>query len=317
MEKKRKFIKMSMRDRDALKGLFFIAPFLIGVALFFAYPLFTSIRLSFSRIDNIIGFQLSFSGIENFTRAFLIDTNFIPMFITAVRDTLVQFPLRVLIALIIAVMLNKSMGGRGFFRIAIFLPFLLGTGEVMRQLLNQGVEHQVLNIRDGTIIPYNVLFYFGNTVVDVVQNILGMLVTVLWGSGVQVLLFLSGLQGISPALYESAKIDGATEWEMFWKITIPMISPMLLLVIIYTISDLFLDIRNPLLGYIQSLGFNQGQFAYSAAVGWIYFMFILVVIGIAFGGMKHYIHINETERVKKNVKDKRRRIFTIERSKKH
>jgi len=289
------------------------------VAVFFAYPLFVSLRLSVSQIDAIIGFQMSFVGFEHFTRAFLIDINFVPMFLVAVRNTLLQFPLTVLMSLIIAVMLNKNIKGRGVFRVAIFIPFLLGTGEVMNQLLNQGVEHQVLNIMDGTIIPYNVLFYFGGTVVLWVQNIFGILVTVLWGSGVQVLLFLSGLQGISPALYESAKIDGATEWEMFWKITIPMISPMMLLVIIYTIADSFLDIRNPLLQYIQDFAFGPagGQFAYSAALGWIYFSFILLVIGVVFAGMKRYIHTNEAERVKKDVSTKKRRILTIDRKRKY
>ncbi|MCL2404784.1 MAG: sugar ABC transporter permease [Defluviitaleaceae bacterium] len=318
-KRKRKLFRVSMRAREALEGLFFVLPFIIGVAVFFAYPLFISLRLSVSQIDAIIGFRMSFVGIEHFTRAFLIDINFVPMFLIAIRNTLLQFPLTVLLALIIAVMLNKNIKGRGVFRVAIFIPFLLGTGEVMNQLLNQGVENQVLNILDGTIIPYNVLFYFGETVVMGVQNIFGMLVTVLWGSGVQVLLFLSGLQGISPALYESAKIDGATEWEMFWKITIPMISPMMLLVIIYTIADSFLDVRNPLLAYIEGFAFGPGggQFAYSAALGWIYFSFILVVIGIVFGGMKRYIHTNEAERVKKDVSTKKKRILTIDRKRKY
>jgi len=312
-QKRKRRLRMSMRTREALEGLFFVMPFIVGFALFFAFPLFTSLRLSVSRIDYIIGFRMSFVGFEHFTRAFLIDINFVPMFLIAIRNTLLQFPLTVLMSLIIAVMLNKNIKGRGVFRVAIFIPFLLGTGEVMNQLLNQGVEHQVLNIMDGTIIPYNVLFYFGDTVVLWVQNIFGMLVTVLWGSGVQVLLFLSGLQGISPALYESAKIDGATEWEMFWKITIPMISPMMLLVIIYSIADSFLDIRNPILGYIQDYAFLHAQFPYSAALGWIYFSFILVIIGIVFAGMRRYIHTNEAEKVRKDVSTKKRRILTIDR----
>jgi len=314
---KRKF-RFSMRTREALEGYFFVAPFIIGLSFFFIWPLFMSLRLSISNIDNIIGFQTSIVGLEHYTRAFLIDPNFVPYFLISIRDTLIQFPLTVLLSLIIAVMLNKDIKARGLFRVAMFIPFLLGTGHVMQQLLNQGVEQQVLNIMDGRIIPYNVLFYFGGTVVEWVQNIFGMLVTILWGSGVQILLFLSGLQGISPALYESAKIDGATEWEMFWKVTIPMISPMMLLVIVYTIVGTFLDIRNPLLEYIEGLGFGSGipQLEYAAALGWIYFSFILVVIGIVLAGMKKYMHTNEAERVRKVVKDKQRRIITINRTKK-
>jgi ABC-type sugar transport system permease subunit len=301
-----------MRTREALEGLFFVLPYIVGSLLFFLWPLYMSLRVSFSNIVHPVGWVMEWVGFENYIRAFLIDPNFVPLFLESVRNTLLQFPLTVLLALIIAVMLNKNLKGRGLFRVIMFIPFLLGTGHVMQQLLNQGVQNQVLNVADGTIIPYNVLFYFGPTVVGWVQNILGMLVTVLWGTGVQILLFLSGLQGISPALYESSKIDGATEWEMFWKITIPMISPMMLLVIIYTIVSSFVDIRNPLLQFIDDRR-HFAEFEYSAALGWIYFAFIMIIIGIVFAAMKKYMHTNEAERVRKVAKNKQRRIITFDR----
>jgi ABC-type sugar transport system permease subunit len=183
----------------------------------------------------------------------------------------------------------------------------------MRQLIYQGVDKQVLSIADGDIIPYEILNYFGSTIVNAVQTVLGIIVTVLWSSGVQILLFLSGLQSISPALYEAAKIDGATQWEIFWKVTIPMISPIMLLNIIYTIVDSFTNIRNPLLEYIQSYGFTQAQFEYGAALGWIYFLFIGLVVAVIFGIMKGYMHTNEVEEVKRRDKQKQRRVIAIER----
>ena len=126
------------------------------------------------------------------------------------------------------------------------------------------------------------------------------------------MLFLSGLQSISPALYEAAKIDGATQWEIFWKVTIPMISPILLLNIVYTIVDTFTNIRNPLLSYIESYGFKEAQFEYGAALGWIYFLFIGLVVMATFAIMKGYMHTNEVEEVRKSVKDKKPRVFSIE-----
>ena len=312
----KKKIKISMRTREKLQGLFFVSPFIIGVLIFFAYPIFLSLKLSFGKIDNIVGLKISWAGIINYTRAFLIDVDFIPIFLQVISDTIIQFPLTIILSLIIAIMVNRDIKGRGFFRVVFFIPFLLGTGEVMKQLLNQGVDQQVLSIVDGRIIPYNILYYFGGNVVDAVQKVLGIIVTVLWGCGVQILLFLSGLQSISPALYEAAKIDGATEWEMFWKVTIPMISPMLLLNLIYSIVDSFTNIRNPMLEYIQSYGFTKAQFEYGAAMGWIYFVFIGLVVAAVFGLMKNYMHTNEVEEVKKRVKNKQPRVFTISRKNK-
>lgn len=313
MTKSRK-IKLTKATRDKLKGLVFVSPFIIGLMIFFAYPIYISLKLSFGKVDNIVGFKISWVGIENYVRAFMLDTDFIPMFLSVVKDTLIEFPLTIVLSLIIAIILNKNIKGRALFRVAFFIPFLLGTGEVMRQLLYQGVDKQVLSITDGSIIPYNILNYFGDTIVTAVQNVFGTIVSVLWGSGVQILLFLAGLQSISPALYEAAKIDGATEWETFWKITVPMISPMLLLNLIYTIVDSFTNIRNPLLEYIQSYGFTKAEFHYAAALGWIYFAFIGLVVSIVFGIMKGYMHTNEVEEVKKRDRQgKRRRIISIER----
>lgn len=314
MGKKKKHL--SLHTKDQLKGLVFVSPFILGVLAFFIYPVFLSLRLSFGKIDNIIGLQISFAGIANYTRAFLMDVNFIPIFIQVVRDTIVKFPLTIVLSLIIAIMINRDIKGRGLFRVIFFIPFLLGTGEVMRQLLNQGVDTQVLSITDGKIIPYNILNYFGHSVVEAVQGVFGIIVLVLWGCGVQILLFLAGLQSISPALYEAAKIDGATEWEIFWKVTVPMISPMLLLNLIYTIVDSFTNVTNPMLEYIQSYGFTKAQFEYGAAMGWIYFAFIGAVVAVVFAFMKNYMHTNEVEEVKKHGKEKKHRIITISGSKK-
>lgn len=308
---KKKF-KLDLHKRNSLKGLVFVAPFIIGIILFFIYPIFLSLRLSFGEQVGIVGMKIEGFTLDHYIRAFVVDLEFLPTFGEAVKQTLTQFPLTIVLSLIIAVLLNRDIKCRGLFRVIFFIPFLLGSGEVMRQLLNQGVDKAVLNVMDGRLIPYNILSYFGTTIMDVVQTVLGLLVTVLWGSGVQILLFLSGLQSISPALYEAAKIDGATEWEIFWKVTVPMISPMLLLNIVYTLVDSFTNINNPLLEYIQTYGFTNAEFQYGSALGWIYFVFIGVLVAIVFGVMQKYMHTNEVEEVKK--RERKHRVFTIEKA---
>lgn len=312
MKKEKKKFKMSLHTRNSLKGLVFVAPFIIGIFAFFLYPIYLSLRLSFGSDVKIVGMKVSGFTLEHFVKAFVVDVNFLPTFLETVRKTLTEFPLIIILSLIIAVLLNRDIKCRGLFRVIFFIPFLLGSGEIMRQLLNQGVDRAVLSVMDGRLIPYNVLSYFGSTITDAVQTILGLLVTVLWGSGVQILLFLSGLQSISPSLYEAARIDGATEWEIFWKITVPMISPILLLNIVYTLVNSFTNITNPLLSYIQTYGFENAQFQYGAALGWIYFAFIGVVVAIVFGVMQKYMHTNEVEEVKK--RERKHRVFTIEKA---
>lgn len=308
----RKRFKMDLHTRNSLKGLVFVSPFIVGLCLFFFYPIGLSLRLSVSSQVAIVGMKVQGFTLEHFIRAFVIDTEFLPKFVTAVRMTLTKFPLTIVLSLIIAVLLNRDIKCRGFFRVVFFIPFLLGSGEIMRQLLNQGVDRAVLNVMDGRLIPYNVLSYFGDTIMEAVSTVLGLLVTVLWSSGVQILLFLSGLQSISPSLYEAAKIDGATEWEIFWKVTVPMISPMLLLNIVYTLVDSFTNLENPLLEYIQQYGLTNAEFQYGAAMGWIYFAFIGVVVAIVFGVMQKYMHTSEVEEVKK--RERKHRVFTIEKA---
>jgi len=314
LKRKKKF-HLTLRTRDQLKGLFFVSPYILGALLFFVYPVCMSFFMSFSEIESIVGFRLKFIGLENYIRALVIDANFVPTFLEVVGNTLLKFPLTIVFALIIGILLNKKIACRGLFRVIFFLPFLLGAGVVMQQLRIQGVDRAVLSIMDGKIIPYNILNYFGADIVNAVQKVFGIIVQVLWDSGVQILLFLSGLQSISPALYEAAKIDGATEWEIFWKITIPMISPMMLLNIVYTLVATFIDIDNQMLTYINTYGFGNLEFGYSAALGWIYFAFVGVLISLVFAIMKGYMHTNEVEEVKKRG-HKSRKILTIETKKK-
>lgn len=313
MENKKKKHKLTLHSRNALKGLVFVIPFIIGVAVFFIYPIFFSIRISLAKDIKILGMVMSGFSLQSYIRAFTVDTDFIPTFMETVKNTLTTFPLTIILSLIIAILLNKDIKGRGLFRVIFFIPFLLGSGEIMQQLVNQGVEKAVLNVLDGRLIPYNVLMYFGNDIANIIQGVFGKLVSVLWRSGVQILLFLAGLQSISPALYEAAKIDGATEWEIFWKVTIPMISPMMLLNLVYTLVDSFTSSENTLLGYIREYGFVNAEFSYGAALAWIYFLFIAVLVALIFGIMTKYMHTSEVEEVKK--RERKHRVFTIEKAK--
>ncbi|NMB96193.1 MAG: sugar ABC transporter permease [Clostridiaceae bacterium] len=280
-----KIFKVRMKHKHAMQGYFFTLPFIIGCIVFFIYPIFTSLRLSFSRITQFSGLKgLVWIGTDNYIQVFASDTKFVPVFIEVVKDTLINSPLIVIFSLVISVFINKQLKLKGFFRAIFFLPFLLGTGYVMQRLLGMGIDNT--SISRGIVLPEEMADYFGPTAWNIISELLNRITLILWKSGVQILIFLSGLQGISKSLYESAKCDSATEWDMFWKITLPMISPIILLNMVYTIVDSFTDIKNPLVEYFYDTAFRALQLAYSSAMSWIYFAFILLFLGIVFALMK-------------------------------
>lgn len=291
--------RLSITKREAYTGMFYIAPFFIGTVIFFLYPLISSLILSFGDIDKSqAGFNIKMVGFDNYWSAFFEDVIFVPRFISTVKNTLIDVPLVVVFSLIIAIMLNKITKFSGYFRVVLFLPFLLGTGYVLEYLFNLGVDAQVLSIQNGNIFSRAVLNYIGEDFVKILDIIFGRIVKILWMSGVQILLFLSAIQNISVSLYEAARIDGANEYTTFWKITLPMISPILLLNIFYTVITSFTESTNKVLAYIQEQTVRYAAHGFAAAMGWIYFAFVLLLLGaiqILFGG---YMKKNQSSGVK-------------------
>ncbi len=275
--------KLNYKRQRILEAYVFVSPFIVGCLALFVFPLFMAIRVSLSDITRFSGFQMTWTGFEHYARAFVYDINFLPGFLEVVQLTLINTPLIVFFALFFAVLISKKIRFRGFFRTVFFIPFLLGTGYIMQQLLGQDVDEQSLSVARGILFPEEVVLYLGPTVYTGVNGFLTRITIVLWRLGVQVLLFLAGLQGISPSLYESARVDGATEWDTFWKITLPMISPVILLNVVYTLVDSFTDIENPLLQYIQERAFQATEFEYAAAMSWIYCLFIVLLLIVVFG----------------------------------
>ncbi len=221
--------QLTMKQKHVLEGYLFILPWIVGALLFFILPFFQSVQLSFSKITKISGFEMEWIGIDNYAKAFVWDIRFVPLLITAITDTIINTPLTLIFSLFIAILVNRDIKFRGFFRGIFFLPVLLGAGFVLKQLLGMGVESQAMEIARGIIMPEEVLMYLGSNVAKYVNDFMNRITVVFWKSGVQVIIFLAGLQSIPGSLYEAAKCDGATLWENFWKITLPIMSPIILL----------------------------------------------------------------------------------------
>jgi ABC-type sugar transport system permease subunit len=285
-------MRIGLEKRKVFSGYVFILPWILGFLSFLVYPLCMSLYMSFRKMTSVSGMQMDYIGWDNYSRAILKDINFIPFFYKSIQDAFIEIPLILVFSLFMATLLNHEVVGRMFFRAAFFLPVVIGSGFVMEQLLGQGVGALQTVASDPTIVNTNVTNglqipdFFGRYLsVDMfmrLSDILGRLTLIFWKTGIQILLFLAGLQGISDSLYESAKCDGATPWEMFWKITFPLMTPVLLLNGVFTLVDSFTDIRNMVIQYIKQVAFTNIEMGYAAALGWIYFIFVFILMVLIF-----------------------------------
>jgi ABC-type sugar transport system permease subunit len=272
--------RLTLNQQRALQGILFIFPWLLGFGVFVAKPFVDSFIISFNTVDMMAGFSLKFVAWQNYVEAFTIDANFVPTLLKTVRDMAVNVPVILTFALFTAFLTNQKLVGRTFFRGVFFLPVVIASGLVVEQLFKQGAGE--LGGASDTLTALNlpglITMYLG-PFAETVNSLLSRINLVLWSSGIQILLFLSGLQGISSTQYEAARCDGATDWEMFWKITLPNLTPILLVTIIYSIVDSFTDKMNPMLNLIKNYAFT-GQFrlGYAAAAGWVYFLVIFLII---------------------------------------
>lgn len=283
--------KLKRTLRETANGYLFVWPYLIGFALFFAYPLVFSGYISFGEYSLARGgFKVDPVGFKHYLNAFLYNIEFMEVLQGTVLETVIKSPLIVVFSLIIAILLNKKIPGRSAFRTIFFLPFLLGTGQVMRQLLGMGVGTETLSVARGIVLPMYIQNYIGSSVSEVVMMFFDNITLILWRSGVPVVLFLSGLQSIPVTLYEAAMMDGATEWELFWKVTLPMLANVLLLTMVFCVIESFCDPNNPIVDMFYTKAFRELDYSFSAAMSWIYFLVILVFIGLVFLVMKRFRH---------------------------
>ncbi|MFC0392972.1 carbohydrate ABC transporter permease [Paenibacillus mendelii] len=201
-----------------------------------------------------------------------------PILISTIKTVLIQVPLILIFAMFCALLLNKPMRGRLFFRGVYFLPVIVASGNSLKRLTEQGAA--TLPIFKQYDLYTIMLNYIPEQLLTPLLTMMDSLMIVMWGSGVQIIIFMAGLQSIPVSLYEAAKCDGATPWEVFWKITFPMMMPMILVSTLFTIVDSFTKVDNQMIKYNWTLMFNKLSFGYASAIGWIYFAFVFLVIFI-------------------------------------
>ncbi len=306
MSKKKKIA--SLDKRKARGGWIFVLPFVIGFVLIYLPILIDSLRISFSYMEGAQGDEgrkLVSVGWANygdalFGKAVSSEGSFIQALLSGLSDMIFDIPMILIFSLFMAVLLNQKMAGRAVFRAIFFVPVILATGIFESAVMStQDMLGGSAGLDDGTgratddslsMVVENMMsnMAVGQGLVDYVVQVVSNITEIINRSGVQMLIFLAGLQSISPAIYESVQIDGATAWETFWKITLPMISPMILVNGIYTVIDSFTREENVVMKFIDGMLTNHGE-GIVTAMSWLYFIVVVLIIAIVAGIMSAFV----------------------------
>ena len=292
--------KLTNAKRNSLIGFSFTIPWVIGFIFLFLIPLIKTVLYSFSSISiGKSGFELSFVGVRNYRATFSEDPNNLRMVLTSIGNVVVTVIVVVVFSLFLAILLNQDFRGRSLARVIFALPIIIASGVVI-VLLKENVLQQNMGSSDtaATLFQGNGLLDFlklmglPDNIVGMFESILNNIFDMVWRSGMQIILFLSALQSIPSSSYEAAKIEGATAWESFWFVTFPMISPFLLVNIVYTIIDTFTDSTNTVMSKIFSL-VSGVEYEQAAAFSIVYFILVLLVVGLVYIIMNKRISYSE------------------------
>jgi len=274
---------LTLRRRNALNGFLFISIWMAGLLVFFLLPLIRNFALSVTdaQVSTVRDNSYKFIGIQNYIEAFSVDIEFLPYLLDTLQNLVVDVPVILAFSLAVALLAVQPMRGNAVFRAIFFLPVVIGSAVVVGRLFDQ-LGNQLVLFR-GQAAQQFLYIYLGDRLPYFI-NFLSRSVFILWRSVVQILIFIAGLKSIDPALYEVAQVDGASPWSQFWKITLPMLSPVILINITYTIIDSFTDYFNTVLRYIRVVTFQQNamRLGYPSALGVIYFVLIFALVIIIF-----------------------------------
>ena len=298
----------SLDIKKARAGWVFVLPFILGFVLIYLPIIFDSIKYSFNEIDILVGggYKLEWVGWKNYSDALLVDTSYVTTLVSGLKQLVMDIPCIVLFSLFIAIILNQKIAGRAAFRAIFFIPVILSTGLIAdidaQNSLNSYMQEsggiddgsgqtstatEIISVMDIERLFDNMMI--GTEIVEYVVSMVNNIFNIVNRCGVQMLIFLSGLQSISPAIYESCSIDGASGWETFWKITLPMVSPMILVNTIYTIIDAFTSSDNQVMAYISTVYEQADGNVLSSAMSWMYFLIVILIIAAASGLLSAFV----------------------------
>ena len=302
VQKEIKKSRISYEKKKGLYGYGFIAIWIIGVIYMFIVPIFKSAWYSMCYTELVTtadqaaqrgmtsaGIYTEWNNFGNYEEALFKNQDYLPKLTESLGAMVPQVIVVMIFSLFIALLLNQKFRGRTFARAVFFLPVLVATGPVLAVIkgdistngISSGEQFSALFQTDlvDELLQFLGIYNLNQQLTMTIQTITSDIFNLLWSAGIQILIFLAALQQIPVSAKEAASMEGATGWEFFWKITFPMISPMILAHLIYTVIDTFIDSENPVMSIVlaQSRGLRYGL---SAAMAWIYFLIVAVALAI-------------------------------------
>ncbi len=288
--------KVGLMGRRAVYGYLFILPFILGFVFFMIKPLWQSLHMAMSEVViSNQGFQLNWNNFDNFKKALLVDAEFNRMLVEAIGQMILRSLATIVFSFFVALLLNQKFKGRTLARSIFFLAVILSSGvlvglessnSLMAQLKDMieesGNANSITDVLEQILVSdASGVNGISSKAFKAVFEIIDSIYDVAMASGIQIIIFLSGLQNISPSMYEAAQMEGCTAWESLWKITVPMVSPLMLVCWIYTIVDFFMKSDNQIMDKINTQMTEMLNYGFSSAMAWIYFIVCMALIGLS------------------------------------
>ncbi|MDF2484574.1 MAG: transporter, permease component [Herbinix sp.] len=289
----------SYQHRQNKQGYLFMTPWIIGFTIFTAIPFIATIYLSFTEVrQTVLGFEFEWIGIDNYILAFFENVDFVPALLAFLGMIIPYTFVVVILSFLLAYLLNRITFLRGLLRTIYFLPVIIMSGPVMYQLLDSNsITNNAESIREfSSIFLVQMIYTYSPQFAELLVGIFEQLSIILWFTGIPIILYINGLQKINPSLFEAAQIDSANSWQILWKIIIPIIKPIVLVVTIFTIANIGTFSINPVYDLIRTATENtNGGLGIASTFAWIYSLVVLMIIGAAFfvfknkeKGRRHY-----------------------------
>ena len=288
--KQKKSLRLTRRQQRA--GYLFVLPWVFGFIFFFLQPFLESMWYAVNNVTmGSSGIEAKFVGLGNFKYLILEDSKFLINLWEVTADMLVQVVVCTILSLLVAVVLVQNFRGRTVYRAIFFLPIIMTSGVVYSMVGSvvdsMGVRTVNAYINGNTIITMMERSGLSETLIAVIKGAVESIYVMAVNCGVPILLYISGLQKIPESAYEAARIEGAGNWDIFWKITVPKISPIIFLNIVYSIVDSCTaygreEDGNVMMMAIQEMGFGKSmKFGMSSAMAWMYFAVIVFFLLLA------------------------------------
>lgn len=282
--------KGKLESRRGRWGYVFTFPFIIGAVLGVIYPVVLSLVYSFGElIPQEIGYKINFVGIENYKTLFTVDPDFTRQLVETLQNTILKVPVAIIFSFFLACVLNAEFPGRGLARTVLFLPMIISS-KLVKTLLNQDIVSSEMSNKGAEeavalsdkFAEFLMSMNVGDGLADFLTSSVNDIQNLLYMSVIPTIIILAGLQSVSRSIYEASYVEGATSWEVLWKISLPMVSPLLLVSLIYCVIDSFTGVGNSIISRVGYECFTAFNFGIGSAVAWSYLIVVLLIVAVVF-----------------------------------